>query len=156
MWPLSKRSQFILTKQQSRPGHIMQTKRDSQKLWPLLALFPGYRKAIAYIVCTLPHTPTLHIHTHKPIHPPHTHTHTQTHNNIYTAWLKEAMHINEAQAKKPQLVWGQRCYNSQFPFQSVSIYYPQTTPPPHRGAVQHALPHHRVINTNINTSHSHR
>lgn len=79
--------------------------------------FPWYHKAIAYKAHTLS--------------PKHVLFHTC--DNSYSAWLKEAMHINEAQAKKPQLGWGHWCYNSPFPFQSVTIYYlqPPRSPPPH-------------------------
>lgn len=34
--------------------------------------------------------------------------------------------MNEAWAKKPQLVSGERCYDSLFPFQSVTIHYLQS------------------------------
>lgn len=123
--------QSILRKQRSRPGHIMQIKRDLSKI------LTSTRSTSFDITRQSPLKCTLSL--------------SHTHHNSYSAWLKEAMHINEAQVKKPQLGWGQRCSNSPFPSPSVAIYYKES--PPHCAA-QHVVPHHGNINTIVNTGYS--
>lgn len=72
-------SQFILTKQQRQPGHIMQKRGIFKNPDLHSSYFARYRKAIAYKA----HTRALsQMHTHP--------------NNSYSVRLKEAMHNNKA------------------------------------------------------------